>query len=155
MAIEARGATDVGGAFGQVDSTVAVYREVNGGVEADVEPEANRYAASLVLAQRSVVVGMVAHGFEGLDESDPAEYGAVNTAGALFGCVLEAQFDGVHAQLLRKLVNRLLYGESGVGSAGRAVGGSLGLVDNHVVAVNGAVLYVVGGQGALGAGRDR
>ena len=58
----------------------------------------------------------------------------------------EPKVDGVHAELLGNLVEHRLGRERDVRRTGRAVGLSLGLVDDHVVAVDLLVGDVVGSE---------
>ena len=98
---------------------------------------------------------VVLHRFQHFHAADAREHGAVGAARAFGGCVLEAQVERIHAQLERQFVDNLLGGECGVGSARRAVCGGLGLVHHYVVAVDGGVLYVVGGEYAHSARAHR
>ena len=120
---------------------------------ADLKPTLNQYPTPtprpLVRAvERLGVVGMVAHGLQNFLRADAREGDAVGADGALRGDVFEPKVDGVHAELLGNLVEHRLGRERDVRRTGRAVGLSLGLVDDHVVAVDLLVGDVVGSEHA-------
>ena len=93
-------------------------------------------------------------GLHAFDVADHAVGVAVGAARALLGRVLQPQFERVDVELLGQFVDHGLGGELGLRRAGRAVGGRLGLVDHHVVAVDGLVGNVVRGERAHRAGAD-
>ena len=78
--------------------------------------------------------------------------------GALFGGVEQPEIEGVHAELLGKLVDHALDGYGDVGRTRRAVGVGGGLVVEDVVSIEQDVFDVVGrehGAGGSAYGRPR
>ena len=80
--------------------------------------------------------------------------GAIDAPGALLGRVLEAELDRVDAQLLGQLVDDLLAGEGRLRGPRRPVGLGLGLVVDHVEAINPGVWQVVATEDAHGTRAD-
>src|SRR5581483_3990980 len=93
-------ASDVRGAGHQRQRSVLVELQRHGGLATDIEPEAGRDAATLVLAEWRLPVRAILGGFQPLDEADRAEFRTVGGLGAFLGRVLEAQLDGINAELL-------------------------------------------------------
>ena len=91
------------------------------GLIGTVEPKPDRDAAPFVFAQGTVVVGVFFGGLQALRETDAAERGAVDRVGAFLGGVFQAQFQGVHVQLLRQFVECAFASEHGL-AAHRARG---------------------------------
>ena len=149
-------AADVGRAEHQRNGAVAVDLRVGGGLEADVEPEALGHAASAIGSfQLRLPVRRFLRGGHALDVADHAVGETVGALRALFAGVLEAHLERVDAQLFGELVQHRLGSELRLRRAGRAVGGGLRLVDDHVVAVDQLVGNVVGSQRAHRARADR
>ncbi len=149
-------AADVGRAFDQADGAVGVDAGRDARLAAPVEPEAGGHAAPAVGAfQRRAVVRVILDGLQRLDIADQRQGRAVGTPVALLDRVDQAEVDRVDAQLLGQFVDHRLGRKGGVGAARRAVGRRLGLVDEHVVAVDLHVVELVRGQDHAGAGADR
>ena len=87
-------------------------------------------------------------------EADARVRRAVHAAVALLGAVHDAQLQRVDAELLGDLVHDR-FRERRVGGAGRPVGGSLRLVDHHVIAVHLHVRKAVRREDAHASGAYR
>ena len=98
-------AADVRRAGRQVERAVLVQRQRDGGVTADVEPEAGSDAAALVGAERCFPVIALFGSFESLDHADRAEAWAVSGLCAFLGGVLEAELDRIDVERLGHLVH--------------------------------------------------
>ena len=94
-------------------------------------------------------------GVHGLQVADARVSRPMHLPVALLGAVLAADFQRVHAQSLGDLVDDRFRRKSGVGGAWGAVGGRLGLVHHHVIAVHRHVRNRVGREDAHGASGDR
>ena len=88
------------------------------------------------------------------DTANNREGQAAGHAVAFLSRVLETEVHGRDTRLLGKLVDHALDGEGCLGGAWGAVGADLGLVHDHVEAIDEDVLDVVGGEGGGGAGAD-
>src|SRR5439155_9839149 len=136
---------DVGRAFDQVHRAVCVHADGAARRKPDIEPETDRHAAPAIRsAERRRIVRMFLHGFDDFDAADAPVLRTVGAARALLGGVLETEIEGVHAEFLGDLIHHGLRGESGVGGAGRAIGGSARLIHHDVEAVDYYVGNIVG-----------
>ena len=147
------GAANVHRAHDQADDPIEIDGHHHAGLEATVGPVAAGHAPARAPAisaavELGLVVVMVAGGLETFDQADAPGHQTLDTAGALFGRVQQAELYGVEAQLSADLVDQRLDAEGRLGRTGGTVGGGLGFVDHHVVAVNLPVLHVVAGEGA-------
>ena len=97
----------------------------------------------------------VADRLEAGDVADRPKGHAIGAAPALVDGVLQPQLDGVHAELLREVVDRRLDGELGGRGAGRAVGLRARLVDHDVPADRAEGRHGVRRGGAHRAGGER
>ena len=146
---------DVRGAFDQIDCAVRVDVQRAAGLEAHVEPESDRHAPALVRAfQRGLVVRVVPNRFKHLLATDSTEFRAIDATRAFLGRVPQPEFDRIHADLARDLVNHLLRSERSLRCAGRSVGGAARLVDDYVEAFDRDVLALVCGEDAHAARGD-
>ena len=147
--MDARGAANVHGTHDEADGAVKVDGDHATGLEASVHPVTGGDAAALVFAfHRGLVVVVVAGRFQAFHEPNAPGHRPFDAAGAFLGGIEQAELYGVYAKLLAQFVHHCLHTEGGLRRAGGAVGGGLGLVDHHVVAVHLAVLHVVAGEGA-------
>ncbi len=93
-------------------------------------------------------------GFQRFDEADPRIGRPIDAARPLLGRVLQPELDRVDLQLLGQLVDHRLAGERRLRGAGRPIGLRLGLVDQHVVAVDPGVGQLVAAEHAHAARAD-
>ena len=119
------------------------------GLAAAVEPEAEADAASLIGAERRVVVLGLLGRLQGLDHADRPERLAVDRDAALPRRILEAQIDRIHAELLGQLVDHAFGGENRLRHAGGAECIHLRPVRHHLVGDRLGVLQVVAGEHRL------
>ena len=148
-------AADVGAALDDLDHARIGDVDLGARLVPAVEPEPDSDAATFVLAQGLVVVGVRLGGVQAVRQSDRTERRAVSGMRALFRGVLEPEVDGVHAQLFREFVKHAFAGEHGLRRPRRAVGGHPRPVDDHLVALDEHVGHVVGRKHAHGTRAER
>src|SRR5262249_33918096 len=93
--------------------------------------------------------------FDRLDHADTGKDRSVDAPGPLAGRVFLPELEGIAREVLTDFVNHRFEGECRVRRARSAVGGSLGLVDDDVVAVNSAIRDIVTREDAHRTGADR
>ena len=143
------GAADVHRPHNQADGAVEVDGDDATGLKTAVHPVAGGHAPAPVFAgDGGLIVVVAAGGLQALHEPDAAGHRPLDAPGAFLGGVAEAEFDGVEAQFAGHFVHHRLHAKGGLGRAGGAVGGGLGLVHHHIVAVNLAVFHIVAGKRA-------
>ena len=131
----------------QRDRAVDVDVERDAGLAAEVEPEARGDAAPLIGAERRLVMRMVLHRFQGGDQADGPVCGTIGRLRAFLGRILQAELQGVHAELMGQLVDHAFDAESRDRCAGRAIGGLLRSVDDDIPADRLHILQIVAGEG--------
>src|SRR6185369_14089300 len=107
--------------------------------------------APLVLGQLRLVVRVLPRRLDRLNEADALVGRAVGRLGALFGGVLEAQLERVHADAPRELVDHALDRECGDRRAWRSIGSELRPIAHHIVADDAHVFELVARESRHGA----
>ena len=154
------GTADVRRTLNQADGAVGHHAGHGAGRAGAVEPGAGGNAPSGHPAgrrggrQRSRQVRMLLRGLQNLHHSDAPESGAANLPAALLRGVPQPELYRVQAQLFAQFVNGLLRREGRRRRAGRAVGGRLGHIGDHIVALNEPVGHVVGREHCAAAAGD-
>ena len=92
--------------------------------------------------------------FQHFGAADAAVLGAVHQARALARRILEPELDRIQAELLGQFIHHGFRSEGGIGGSRRAVGGRVGLVHHHVIAIHRDVFERVAGEDAHRAGHD-
>ena len=138
-------------ADGQRHGTVGADVEVGAGLAAEVEPETTGHATPLVLAEWRLHVRMLLRRFQRGPDADRAIHRTVRRFGAFPGSVPDAEFNRVHADLLRQLIDDAFHREGGHRCRRRAIGRCLGPIDQHLIADRFDVLKVVAGKRGHGA----
>ena len=97
-------------------------------------------------------------GLQRFDEADLAEGLRIDRPGAIGHGVLHAEIDLVHADLVGEFADDALDAEDHLRHAGRAEGGDLGAVGDHLIGHCAHILQIVArehGLGRIGEGRAR
>ena len=133
----------------------ALTRERHRGVAAEVEPEAAGDAAPLVLAERRLVVGMVARRLQRLAQADAVIGRPERGFRAFMRRILEPHLDRVDADPAGQLLDDALDRERRHRRTRRPVGSELGPVGDDVVADDADVIERVAGERRHGAELDQ